>query len=445
MSGLMKRALPLLLLLLLLLLPPTVTAQDLKFAADRPFDLWHLRLDAEVDLRKKTLKGTARLEMTALRPSSSVRLDAVNLQVHDVTVLRGEPGQPQKIRFANDGKVLEVMLPQDATRGERFTVLVHYTCHDPELGLAFFAPTAAEPDTPYQVWSQGETIATRHWIPIFDHPNERLSSEMHITVEKDLKVLSNGRRVSEKPQPDGRVTWHWAQAKDHVPYLITLVVGKFAIKTEQWRGRTVDYWVPPDRAADIDRSFANTIPMLDFFSEKIGVEYPWAKYTQIVVEQFRHGGMENTSATTLNERTLHDERARLDFSSDGLVAHELAHQWFGDLLTCRDWAHTWLNEGFATYFEALWAEHHLGRDEFLLNMSRKANSARNGGKKLPIVHRGYTGAWQQFDSRAYPKGAWVLHMIRSRLGDEMWWKSIYNYTSTHAHQTVETTDLRKSI
>ena len=159
------------------------------------------------------------------------------------------------------------------------------------------------------------------------------------------------------------------------------------------------------------RSFRNTKPMLDYFSEKIGVAYPWAKYTQIVVEQFRHGGMENTSATTLTERTLHDAKASIDTSSDGLVAHELAHQWFGDLLTCRDWAHTWLNEGFATYFEALWTEKDRGNDEFLYNMRNKARSAINGGRKLPIVHKSYTGPWQQFDARAYPKGAWVLHMV----------------------------------
>jgi len=436
----MKRA-----LLTLLLLAGLAAAQNLQFAASRPFDLTHLRLDAHVDLKAKTLKGTVRLDMTALRATSSVRLDAKNLQVHEVTVLRGEPAQPQKIRFANEGDHLEIFLPQDTKRGERFAVHVLYTCQDPELGLAFFGPTKAEPDVPYQVWSQGETIGTRHWIPIFDHPGERLTSELRITVDKDLQVLSNGRRVSVTARPDGTAVWHWRQEKDHVPYLITLVVGKFAIKTVKWRGRNVDYWVPPDRAADIDRAFGNTVRMLDFFSDRIGVEYPWAKYTQIVVEQFRHGGMENTSATTLNERTLHDTRAHLDYSSDGLVAHELAHQWFGDLLTCRDWAHTWLNEGFATYFEALWAEHDLGRDEFLHNMRGKADAARNGGRKLPIVHRGYTGSWQQFDARAYPKGAWVLHMIRSRLGDKLWWESVYRYTTKHAHQCVETVDLRKAI
>ena len=426
--------------LILLLLAGIGAAQDLHFAADRPFDLLHLRLDGEVDLKAKTFTAQATLDMRALRPTSVIKLDQVGLEILMVSVLRGESRQAQAATTTLDDTSLSIALPQAVGRGERVRVKIRYRVHDPRLGLAFMAPTVAEPDVPYQVWSQGETLATRYWIPIFDNPNERMTSELIIKVPEGNQVLSNGRLVSS-----GKNVWHWKQEKDHVPYLLTMVVGKFAITKDTWRGKPVEYWVPPDRKDDTMRSFENTKKMLDFFSDKIGVEYPWSKYAQIVVEQFRHGGMENTSATTLTERTLRDAKAHIDTSSDGLVAHELAHQWFGDLLTCRDWAHTWLNEGFATYFEALWAEENLGHDEFLNNMRGKAGSAIRGGKKLPIVHKAYTGPWQQFDSRAYPKGAWVLHMIRRRLGDEMWWKSIKHYTTKHAHRSVETVDLRKAI
>jgi aminopeptidase N len=312
-------------------------------------------------------------------------------------------------------------------------------CRDPEEGLHFFGPTEAEPDVPWQVWSQGETTSTRHWIPVPDHPNERLTSELHVTVDEGLQVLSNGALAREGN------TWSWTQGKDHVPYLITLVVGQFAVKRDEWRGRPVEYWVPPRREPDAMRSFGNTVRMLDYFSERIGVEYPWEKYAQVVVEQFGWGGMENTSATTLNERTLHDEKAARDYTSDGLVAHELAHQWFGNLLTCRDWAHTWLNEGFATYFDALWVEHDRGTDEFAQDMMDNAHGAIEAGRKLPIVHRAYAHPWDQFDGRAYPKGAWVLHMIRRRLGDELWWKCVNHYVRKHAHTCVETFDLRRAI
>jgi aminopeptidase N len=425
--------------LLLLLLP--AAAQELRFAADRPLDLRHVKLVAGVDLRKKTLRGRATLEMTALRDTSVIRLDAVRLEVSKVAVARGEQAQPAE--HFSDGETLEIQLEEPVRRGEAVTVHVDYTCAEPEAGLYFFGPTKAEPDTPYQVWSQGETIATRHWIPIFDHPNERMTSELIVTADAAQQVLSNGKLVSVTKNGPAAV-WHWRQDKSHVPYLITLVVGQFDVVAEQWRGRLVDYWVPPGRKDDIPRSFGKTLRMLDFFSDAIGVEYPWDKYTQIVVEQFRHGGMENTSATTLTERTLHDERAHLDFRSDGLVAHELAHQWFGDLLTCRDWAHTWLNESFATYFEALWAEHDLGRDEFFYNLLGKLRSAR-GAKWLPIVHHKYKDPWEQFDSRTYPKGAWVLHMMRHRLGDEVWWEVINRYVERYAHTCVETVDFRQTV
>lgn len=432
-------------LVALLLLSVLARAQDLHFAADRPLDLLHVRLDARVDLKNKTLKGKETLEMVALRATRTIRLDAVDLQVEAVDVVRGDAAQFQEVEYVNDGKHLDIALPQELARGERLTVTVEYTCTDPERGLFFFGPTKRQPDVPYQVWSQGETIDNRHWIPLFDHPNERTTSELLITTDADQQVLSNGKRIAVRRNEDGSVTWHWRQAEDHAPYLITLVVGQFAITKQSWRGRPVEYWVPPDRKDDTMRSFSNTLRMLDFFSDRIGVEYPWDKYTQVVVEQFSFGGMENTSATTLNERTLHDERAHLDYSSDGLVSHEMAHQWFGDLLTCRDWAHVWLNEGFASYFQALWTEESLGRDEFLYDMRGKAKGAIDGGRKFPIVHRAYEGPWQQFDARAYPKGAWVLHMIRRRLGDELWWKSIKHYVETNAHKAVETVDLRKAI
>jgi len=420
-------------------------AEKLHFAADRPFDLAHVRLEARVDLREQRLEGKATLAMTALRRSDAIRLDAVGLDVRSVAAFVGEPARKEAIEATHDGRHLDVALAHPAAPGTPIRLVIEYACVDPERGLFFFGPTKRQPDVPWQVWSQGETVDTRHWIPLFDHPNERLTSELLIRVPEDEQVLSNGRRAGVEDHGDGTRTWHWSQETEHAPYLITLVVGTFAVERETWRGRPVEYWVPPDRADDIERSFGNTIPMLDFFTDRIGVDYPWAKYTQVVVEQFAFGGMENTSATTLSERTLHDERAHLDYSSDGLVAHEIAHQWFGNLLTCRDWAHTWLNEGFATYFQALWTEHERGRDAFLHDMLGKMRAAIRGGKKLPIVHRAYTSPWQQFDARSYPKGAWVLHMLRRRLGDEAWWRAVRRYVETNRNRAVETVDLRRAF
>jgi aminopeptidase N len=435
------------LLAVLFLLTATLSAQELKFAADRPIDVHHLRLEGRIDLKERTFKGTATLDISTLRALKHIRLDAVALEVKKITVPGIKADQSTELKFTNTGTELLIDLPRELKRGIRFKLKIEYVVEKPEKGLYFFGPTETEPDTPYQVWSQGETLEARYWIPITDQPNERLTSELLITCNAEYQVLSNGalQGVVASGAKDGTHTVHWKQEKDHVPYLITLVVGKFEILKEKWRGKLLTYWVPPDRKADAMRSFANTKRMMDFFSDQLGVEYPWSKYAQVVVEQFTFGGMENTSATTLTERTLHDKRAAIDFSSDGLIAHELAHQWFGDLLTCKDWAHTWLNEGFATYFEALWNEKDKGEDAFRVNMLGKARAAINGGKTKPIVYRKYKGPWEQFDARSYPKGAWVLHMLRRQLGNETWWRAIGWYTKKHAHQVVETSDLRNAI
>ena len=413
------------------------------FAADRPLDMEHIKLDLKVDLKAKTVVGRATLDMTALRNVSSILLDAVDFETHDVRV-QIDGTSPVSCDFENDGKHLDLTLPGELKSGQKITVSIDYKLSDPTSGLSFFAPTEEEPDAPYVVWSQGQTVTNRYWVPSFDHPNELQTTEVTCTAARPYTVVSNGRLVDTIENDDGTRTFHWLQDKPHAVYLMTLVVGEFVSKTETWRGRPVTYHVRPKFKDRIHNSFGNTLAMLDFFSDRIGVEYPWAKYDQVCCYQFG-GGMENTSATTLGERTLHDDRAHLDVSSDGLVAHELAHQWFGDLLTCREWAHTWLNEGFASYFEALWAEHHDGPDEFAYNLFRKAKRAIRGGKDKPIVHRSYERTWEQFDARAYPKGAWVLHMIRTRLDDDLFWKCIKTYTRRHAHQPVETINLRRAI
>ncbi|MEE8142562.1 MAG: M1 family aminopeptidase, partial [Planctomycetota bacterium] len=346
-------------------------------------------------------------------------------------------------RFRNDGEHLEVFFSEVLQQGERVSLEIAYSVDNPSSGLHFFGPTEDEPDIPTLVWSQGQSVDNSHWFPCFDHPNERQTTELVVTTRRGYRVSSNGRLLSERENQD-TVTFHWLQDKPHVAYLVSLIVGEFHVTRDTWRNIPVEYWVHPKFKENVPRTFRNTIPMLEFFSNSIGVEYPWDRYAQICCEGFG-GGMENTAATTLGNWSLHDERSSLDGSSDGLIAHELAHQWFGDLLTCNDWAHIWLNEGFASYFEALWAEENLGAEEFSYNMYRKASRARRGGKTRPVVDHAYEHPDSMFDSRAYPKGAWVLHMIRRRLGDEEFWEVLGRYTRDHAYGTVETVDLRRAI
>lgn len=431
--------------ILILIVPAGwVSAADAPhFAADRPLDVKHIRLELAVDLPAKTVDGHARIEMAALRPVSSMTLDAVHFDLSGVRVRYGD-GPSMACVCENDGRHLNLTLPRPLAAGDPITVEIDYGLRDPREGLSFFGPTRDEPDAPYVVWSQGQTTTNRYWVPCFDNPNERQTTEVLCTVAEPYIAVSNGRLLETVDHDDHTRTFHWLQDKPHVAYLITLAVGDFVSKTETWRGKPVTYYVRKKFEDRIDNSFGNTLAMLDFFSDKIGVEYAWDQYAQVCCYRFG-GGMENTSATTLTETTLHDDRAHLDTSSDSLVSHEMAHQWWGDLLTCREWAHVWLNEGFASYFEALWAEHHDGPDEFAYNMYGKSRGAIGGGKDKPIVFRGYENNWNQFDARAYPKGAWVLHMIRRRLGDGLFWRCINTYCKRFMYKTVETVDLRKTI
>ncbi len=323
------------------------------YAPDRCYRAEHLKLEIEVDPERKRVEGTATYSLrraTALKDVSEVVLDAAEMDILEVS--------PARDWSHDDGK-LRVELEDDAAT---ITLAIHYAA-EPRKGMYFNEPDEAYPERPRQIWTQGQAEDTRYWIPRFDFPNQKLSTELIATVPEGLTVISNGELVS---QEGGR--WHFKQDVPHPAYLMTFVAGQFSQIEDRWRDVPVYYFVQPGREEDGRRAFGNTPAMMDFLSSATGVRYPYAKYAQVAVADFVYGGMENTSATTQTDRTLHDARAHLDFSSDPLVSHELAHQWFGDLVTCRDWGHAWLNESFATYCEALWREHHLGRDEFLYDL-----------------------------------------------------------------------------
>ncbi|HEY2014831.1 MAG TPA: HEAT repeat domain-containing protein, partial [Bryobacteraceae bacterium] len=241
----------------------------------------------------------------------------------------------------------------------------------------------------------------------------------------------------------GTTTFHWLQDKPMATYLVSLVAGEFDKSTEKWKV-PVDYYVPRGKGPDIPRTFGRTTQMLDFFSDNIA-PYPWAKYDQAMVDTFG-GGMENTSATTegaaaiLGERDFEDRR----WNTDSLIAHEMAHQWFGDLITCADWRHTWLNEGFATYFEALWEEHARGRDIFDWQELRASRGITSFPGRIAVVPRNGQDERSAY-SMIYNKGGWTLHMVRGQLGDARFWKAIQHYTKKFSYQTATTGDFVEAI
>ncbi len=413
-----------------------------RFAEDRPVDLTHIRLDLNVHLFDDAVDGVATIDVTALRQVDSIRFDAVDFAVSSVRMARGG-GAAADARYVNDDRSITILTGDSPLNpGESARVVISYAVKDPSDGLFFFHPSEAEPEIEHTMWSQGEATTNRHWIPCFDHPGEFQTTEIVATVPDGYEAVSNGALLSRVDNPDPTTTFHWKQSQPHVIYLVTLVVSRFHVEQESWRGRPVTYYVPPRHKDDVANSFGNTVRMLDFFSERFGVEYPWEKYAQVCAEHFG-GGMENTSATTLGTGTLHDKRAHIDTSSDGLVAHELGHQWFGDLVTCRNWSHLWLNEGFATYSEALWDEHNLGWEEYQLTLYRDERRAHGSGRSRPVMDRAYGSPGEMFDGRAYPKGGWILHMLRHRVGDEPFFAGLKQYLTEFRHQPVETHDFRR--
>jgi aminopeptidase N len=422
--------------------------QPPRSVRSRAIDQQHVRLEFQFDWDKQEVRGTAIHTLTLLAPSRTIELDAAAMQVGTVQ-LAAVDGRPEETALSHrqQGQKLEIELGRELAVGTALKFVVHYTITKPRHGFHFVVPDESEPSQPRMIWTQSEPEYARYWFPCFDSPNDRLTSEIVATVPKDYIVLSNGTLAERKPNADGTVTWHWQQTQSHVPYLLSIVAGDFEVLEQSWDGIPVLSYVPRGRLADAPRSFEKTPAMLQFFSQKIGVRYPWPKYAQICVDEYAWGGMEHTSATTLNLNTLHDERAHLDESSINLVAHELAHQWFGDLMTCKDWGEIWLNESFATYFATLWREHDEGWDEAAWERRDEAESyfREDARYRRSIVNYRYNEPIHMFDSHSYPKGSRVLHMLRFELGEDAFWRAIRRYTEVNRHRVVETADLRTAI
>jgi aminopeptidase N len=413
-----------------------------QYAPDQSFDTEHILLDLTLDIAKKTLSGTCALSLVSVNDDASVlELDAVSFKLESVK------SAGKAVRHKYDGKKIRVELDKPLRVGERLDLTVAYGVTKPKLGLYFVGPDRSYKDKPVQVWTQGEDEYARYWFPCQDAPQDRVTTELIVRVPEGFTAVSNGRL--ERHEKDGKTElFHWKQEIPHATYLVTLAVGKFAEIKDKWRDVPVLYYCQPGREDDARRAFGKTPAMMEFFSEKIGVPYAYPKYAQVAAVDFIYGGMENTSATTQTALTLHDERAHLDFSSDPLVAHELAHQWFGDLLTCRTWAHAWLNESFATYFEALFQEHDKGRDEFIHELAQNAESYLDEDKghyRRPIVSNNYKQPSDLFDRHLYEKGSLVLHMLRVQLGDRDFWKAVHAYVEDNKGRTVETSDLVSAV
>lgn len=418
-----------------------------QYAPDTPFRREHVALDVAVDPKRKTVEGTVTHRLRTLgRDLTEIRLDQIGLQIKSAKV------DGKDVEFSVDSKSLVLRLPASPKIEQTLEVVIAYRVEQPARGLYFTGPDADYPQKPHQVWSQGQDQDNRYWIPLFDYPNQKSTTEIKARVPKGYLALSNGALLSKKEQGEW-TEFHYRLGVPHVSYLMTLVVGEFSAWSEKGpRGLPIEYYVEAGREADGKRAFSRTPKMLDVFEKKTGISYPYEKYSQVAVQDFIFGGMENTSATTQTDLTLHDARAHLDFSSDPLVSHELAHQWFGNWVTCRDWSHGWLNEGFATFMERVWIENNSDNDggpdeaQYFGHQDLEAYlSEDSGAYRRPIVSNLFVEPIDIFDAHLYQKGGLVLNLIRSLLGEEDFWRSVQLYLKRHEKGSVETIDLIRAI
>lgn len=422
----------------------------------RYFDLLHTGLKVSFDWKKQHLLGIAQIEATPLfYPQTELILDAKGFDIKSII----NKGNGKALKYEYDGSKLKIALDKKYIRGEKLIVVIDYVAKPNEgpvsgsaaitsdKGLFFINPLSTE-DKPMQIWTQGETENNSRWFPTFDKPNERCTQEIAITVENKYSTLSNGKMISSIKNNDGTRTDTWKQEKPHAPYLFMMAVGEYAWVEDKWENLPLYYIVENDYKPYAKQIFNHTPEMLGFFSKILDYKYPWDKYAQIVTRDYVSGAMENTSAVIFGEFVQKTDRELIDDDNDAIVAHEMFHHWFGDLVTCESWANLTLNEGFANYAEYLWFEHKYGKDRADMHRTNEMAGYINSGSEQglhPLIHYGYNNKEDMFDAHSYNKGGLVLHMLRNYVGDEAFYASLNKYLKDNEYTAVEVDELRNAF
>lgn len=415
-----------------------------NYARDRGCIVTHLDIGLRIDPVAQTLEGDTTVTVAPL-PSGELR---VELDLDDVTVSAVESADGTALPHTHGGGVLSVL----GVPPEGGTVRVRYAGR-PSRGLYFTGPTPAAPDRPPMAWSQCQDEDGHRVFPCHDAPGLKQPVRLRVTAPADATVVGNGKLVGQAPADEGFVTWTWDQPEAIPAYLVMVAVGPFVIVEAEadnaGQPLPLRYLAPPESTpGQLERIFGRTPEMVSFLAQRFGVAYPWARYDQVIVHDFIFGGMENVAATTLTDLMLTDERAHLDADFDDLIVHELAHQWFGDLVTCQDWSQAWLNEGWATYTEYLWQRHHQGADEGHLGLLGKLGGylSEDGGRyRRSITHYQFKNPIDMFDRHLYEKGGLVLHTLRGILGEAAFWSGVTAYLEAHAHGAVHTRDFQRAM
>jgi len=421
--------------------PIDVYRRPIQHERSREFDALHYRITLDVDMENKMLTGDNTITLIPLNDGlETIILDAVSLVVTEVVDKNEVP-----LSFSQSEDKVTIRLPDSYSHRDTVMLSVRYYLAEQVLGLRFIDATV---NNPLQVSSDCFPNKARQWIPCYDYPHDKITQDMIVTVDANYKVLSNGSLESiRENKSEAKYTYHWRQSLPHSTYLINLSIADYAVIRDSLGPLPVNYWVYPWQVEDAKRSFEMTPEMIEFFNQLYQYDYPWEKYDQ-VISAYMGGGAEATSATLLGEAAITNRRAALDFSFEGVIAHEIAHQWWGDLVTLRSWEHTWMNESFGTYSDYIYKVHAWGKDEGEYDLIRKKNAylreAHNRYMR-PVVFNRYESPGQNFDSHTYPKGACILHMLRYILGDDSFFRTLSTFLHRHEFQAVTTQDFMKCV
>jgi aminopeptidase N len=436
-------------LLTLLMFFGSLSARDLNDVWSRPvqvepsrdFDILQYRITLDFDLENKRFEGSNRIRFVPLVTDlKEIRLHSEGLIVSKVVDPEGKA-----LQFELSDGFLWIRLPVSHGLDETVDIEIEYSGSDPEKGLYFDGPNDRHP---LIVTTDSWPDEARFWYPCYDHPHDKVTAEMIITVPSGNKVLSNGQLVGSRAGSEpGTETWHWKQDRPISTYLTMLAIGPYVRLEDSFEDLSLCYWVFEGDEENAWRVFRDTPQMVKFFNDLYGYGYPWAKYDQVLSPR-QGGGAEATSATLLGMKAIHDTDPVQDLNWERIIAHELAHQWWGDLVTLRSWEHTWMNESFATYSDYLYINYSRGKDVGDWVLDGKVNQYLEEAHTRymrPIVFNRYNQPGENFDAHTYPKGAVVLHQLRWILGDQVFFRVLNRFLHKHAFEVVDTHDFMSVV
>ena len=433
----------------------TTWKKHLRESNPRTNDLVHTKLDVKFDYDKSYLYGKEWLTLQPhFYPTDSLLLDAKGMDIKELSIVKGTI--KTALKYTYDGWQLNVKLDKTYQGKESYTIYIDYTSKPNEVkvkgsaaindakGLYFINPKGEDKTKPTQIWTQGETEANSVWMVTIDKPNQKTTDEIYMTVPNKYVTLSNGLLKSQKKNTDGTRTDYWKMDLPHAPYLFFMGVGDYSITKDSYKGKEVSYYVEKEYTSVARKIFGNTPEMIKFFSDKLGVEYAWPKYSQIVGRDYVSGAMENTTATLHQESAYQNARQLKDGNIwEETIAHELFHQWFGDLVTCESWSHITVNESFANYSEYLWDEYKYGKDYAdAHNFEDMEGYLQSESENKDLVRFYYADKEDVFDGVSYNKGGRILHMLRNYVGDDAFFKSLNYYLTANKFKAGEAGLLR---